>query len=1147
MGKAEKILVNIINRSQRRCYVSNHDIYYDKPVRNSWDGLPIGNGVMGTQVWIENTAVYMQINRVDLFATNSSTTAPDFDMVSPGYYGTHEYRSGVATLIIDLGVEVAPKGICLQHLSFYNGMVHLDSESFQAEIFMSADCDLLCTRIIRKVPSKIPISFTVEALREEHIVRNNHQAHTWFDVHQERNDIDMPFQVLRQRFEEKAEYGFVENDHYMESALIQTFCSWDGTTLPVEIKSACFPGRDRLRNSDLDYTELIDELLKNRSKLAQRIFTFDSDIQEIVLYVATAVSDDHDIEVVKEAHGTLTVGTSRGYNKLREIHRSWWHDFWDRSYIAFKAQSLFDRYLVTNLYYIGSSMRGKYPAQYNGLLWNTQGDLAFWGGQYWWYNTGRNFYCLDKLGHGELARPLFNMLSRNIPRYTMAARQQWKCDGIYFPETDAFNGPERLTDHIAEELFELLMRGTMPGSTFLNHIKSRSGMPSRWALFLNKSEQQKGIINNFGWHSNLVYNAGDVANIMWEHYLHTRDRSFLETVAYPWMEGVAQFYVTFPGLVKEEDGKYHLYQTGWAESIASARDVIDDLVVIRGLFPTLFRAAEILRRRIPFETKMRDVLESLTPYPDSENADVISLIRHPDGQPTYAIARNPVRGHQSNGCSNDCRLRMTFLFDLVNLESKVLRSDEWQKTMHSLEACTNVKEILNDAHPTHREWGYVWNRTVLKAARMGRTDLVEKGLPALLRQFTMPNHYGQHKRVWKWPNRMPWTNEVQSSSIQEMGAMSDCLQEPLMQCISPHVGGEESVIHVFPAWPTEWDVEFQLHSRDDFDVYARQQGGRIESIVIDSFGGKTCRIRNPWPEIGVVLTCRETGQKHRLQGGLLVFQTDIGKSYILQAENKTSAPCYMKDVEPVFLFDQVSVQLPFYEGLPTLAPGENTVAMLSEDVEGITFESSDEMILKVATLSQDGKSIALLTGAEVGETKIRALVDNLVQTEAIVKVEHTIVNDYDPDILFSGTWESWWYTICHDGTRQEHLLYGKSGRENNSKDCVEDAGSYFLDSDSLKQPRPWYDDYHFSSEVGAYYEYVFCGRGIEIIGLIGPDGGEGEVFIDSVSSGIFNCKNPEKAYQQTIFKIDGLEEGLHKVKVVVAGTGVVYLDALRIL
>ena len=99
----------------------------------------------------------------------------------------------------------------------------------------------------------------------------------------------------------------------------------------------------------------------------------------------------------------------------------------------------------------------------------------------------------------------------------------------------------------------------------------------------------------------------------------------------------------------------------------------------------------------------------------------------------------------------------------------------------------------------------------------------------------------------------------------------------------------------------------------------------------------------------------------------------------------------------------------------------------------------------------------------------------------------------------------------------------------------------------MKQPRPWYDDYHFSSEAGAYYEYVFCGRGLEIIGLSGPDGGEGEVFIDSVSSGTLNCRNPEKAYQQAIFKIDGLEKESHTVKVVVVGTGVVYLDALRIL
>lgn len=32
-------------------HVSRAELYYDKPVRNSWDGLPIANGRMRTVVW----------------------------------------------------------------------------------------------------------------------------------------------------------------------------------------------------------------------------------------------------------------------------------------------------------------------------------------------------------------------------------------------------------------------------------------------------------------------------------------------------------------------------------------------------------------------------------------------------------------------------------------------------------------------------------------------------------------------------------------------------------------------------------------------------------------------------------------------------------------------------------------------------------------------------------------------------------------------------------------------------------------------------------------------------------------------------------------------------------------------------------------
>ena len=126
--------IMIIDRTNRRSHVSRQDIFYDRPVRNSWDGLPIGNGVTGTVVWTRGTAVCMQLNRVDLFATGSSTTAADFDMVSPGFYGTHEYRGGLGTLIIDIGVDTAPGNICLQHLSFYHATACFESETFAAEI-----------------------------------------------------------------------------------------------------------------------------------------------------------------------------------------------------------------------------------------------------------------------------------------------------------------------------------------------------------------------------------------------------------------------------------------------------------------------------------------------------------------------------------------------------------------------------------------------------------------------------------------------------------------------------------------------------------------------------------------------------------------------------------------------------------------------------------------------------------------------------------------------------------------------------------------------------------------------------------------------------------------------------------------------------
>lgn len=127
---------------------------------------------------------------------------------------------------------------------------------------------------------------------------------------------------------------------------------------------------------------------------------------------------------------------------------------------------------------------------------------------------------------------------------------------------------------------------------------------------------------------------------------------------------------------------------------------------------------------------------------------------------------------------------------------------------------------------------------------------------------------------------------------------------------------------------------------------------------------------------------------------------------------------------------------------------------------------------------------------------------------------------------------------------REQRLYGRSGRENHPGDDRIEAGNYFLDPDSMNRPRPWYDSYHYTAQSGAYFEYAFTGRGVEIIGVGCPAGGVAEVYVDDSSVGTFSSHTPAQQYQHSLYTRDGLGRGAHRLRVV-ASSGTLYLDALK--
>src|ERR1700683_1810045 len=97
-----------------RKLVSRADLIYDKPVPRSEEGMPIGNGRMGSLVWTTPRQLRFQINRADVYASNSASNS---------FFERHnDYCGGCAYFDVDL-----PDAAGLQHLSVYDGVLSIDS------------------------------------------------------------------------------------------------------------------------------------------------------------------------------------------------------------------------------------------------------------------------------------------------------------------------------------------------------------------------------------------------------------------------------------------------------------------------------------------------------------------------------------------------------------------------------------------------------------------------------------------------------------------------------------------------------------------------------------------------------------------------------------------------------------------------------------------------------------------------------------------------------------------------------------------------------------------------------------------------------------------------------------------------------------
>lgn len=297
------------------------------------------------------------------------------------------------------------------------------------------------------------------------------------------------------------------------------------------------------------------------------------------------------------------------------------------------------------------------------------------------------------------------------------------------------------------------------------------------------------------------------------------------------------------------------------------------------------KAAEILNVDADLRAAWAEVLANLAPLPLS------SEYSQSDGRPvTFVRGRPPSRNDGPVTGLPDSNTMPVWFFDLVTLESTDKAMMEIANNTYDAyfrrggggrnanrQANPQAARPQTASQPANginadRQIG-ILSKLPVTGALMGRADATRYLIPSQIRYGGAP----AGRSVMR--NRLDLSEGPQTTNVQRLGRMTDALHNALCQSI-PAKPGEKTIIHVFPAWPAEWNAQFTLLCRGNFLVTSSFRDGATEFVEIKSQAGKECKIRNPWgAEEATIYRNGERLQKTK--DNLIVFPTKTDDVFVI--------------------------------------------------------------------------------------------------------------------------------------------------------------------------------------------------------------------------------------------------------------------------
>lgn len=287
-----------------------------------------------------------------------------------------------------------------------------------------------------------------------------------------------------------------------------------------------------------------------------------------------------------------------------EAHRKWWNDFWSRSWIRISEPG--DGKVASNGYTLFRYMlacggRGAQPIKFNGSIFTTphEGDPDYrqWGPGFWWQNQRLFYWPMMVSGDYDLIQPFFSMYVNALPLATSCNRIYYGHDGAHFPETIYFWG-NCTNDHYGW---------------------NRENMPAREVECKYVAMEWQGGL--------------ELLAIMLDYYSHTQDEEFLKDKLLRTANEIITFYDLH--YKRDENGKLYIWPSQALETWWECENPMPEVAGLKFVLGKLLNLPVNLTNPEQ-RSKWERLLSELPPVPTRQEKGQTIL----SPADTYAVKNN---------------------------------------------------------------------------------------------------------------------------------------------------------------------------------------------------------------------------------------------------------------------------------------------------------------------------------------------------------------------------------------------------------------------------------------------------------------------------------------------------------------------------